>query len=112
VARLSKRRCSRGTVPCGSVRGIRIAAPGYGARCVARRLLIVDDEDVLRLALQRGRAAAALDMSIESFVRHVAPDLRVVRRGKLRLYLVADLEAWLERNAELTLGPPHSAAGR
>jgi hypothetical protein len=77
----------------------------YGARCVARRLLILDDDEVLRLALQRGRAAAALDMSIDSFDRHVAPDLRVVRRGKLQLYLVADLEAWAEDNAEHTLGP-------
>jgi hypothetical protein len=38
-----------------------------------------------RLALTRQEAAAALGMSINSFERHVQPELRLVRRGKLRL---------------------------
>jgi hypothetical protein len=33
----------------------------------------------------------------------VQPDLRVVRRGKLRLFPVSELERWLRENAELTL---------
>ncbi len=53
-----------------------------------------------RLALTRSEAAAALGMSINSFERHVQPELRVVRRGKLRLFPVAELERWLRENSE------------
>ena len=55
---------------------------------------------VPRLALTRPEAAAALGMSLDSFERYVQPDLRLVRRGKLRVVPVRELERWLERNAE------------
>ena len=42
-------------------------------------------------------------MSLDSFERYVAPELRVVRRRSMRLYPVADLERWLEENAHRTL---------
>ena len=57
----------------------------------------------VRLALSKREAAAALGISINSFERHVQPDLRLVRRGKLRLFPVEELERWLRENAELTL---------
>jgi len=37
------------------------------------------------LALTREDAATALGMSLDSFERHVQPEVRLVRRGKLRL---------------------------
>ena len=54
----------------------------------------------IRLALSKPDAAAALDISVSSFERHVQPELRVVRRGKLRLFPVAELERWLRENSE------------
>ena len=57
----------------------------------------------VRLALSKPEAAAALNISINSFERHVQPELRVVRRGKLRLFPVAELERWLRENAQLTV---------
>jgi hypothetical protein len=56
-----------------------------------------------RLALTRQEAAAALGMSIKSFERQVQPELRLVRRGKLRLIPVREIERWLEENSDLTL---------
>lgn len=55
---------------------------------------------VPRLALKREEAAQSLGMSLDSFERHVQPDIRLVRRGKLRLVPVPELERWLEANAE------------
>ena len=49
------------------------------------------------------RAAAALDMSADSFNRHVRGELRLVRRGRLVLVPVSELERWAERNAAATL---------
>jgi hypothetical protein len=57
----------------------------------------------LRLAYTRAEAARALGMSINSFERHVQPELRLVRRGKLRVVPIAELQRWLEDNAEWTL---------
>jgi hypothetical protein len=58
---------------------------------------------VRRFAMTRAEAARALGMSINSFERHVQPELRIVRRGKLRLIPVREIERWLEENAELVL---------
>jgi integrase len=54
----------------------------------------------LRLALTRQEAAAALGMSINSFERHVQPELRLVRRGKLRLIPLREIERWLDLMAD------------
>jgi len=43
-------------------------------------------------------------MSINSFERHVQPELRVIRRGKLRLFPIRELERWLDENADRVLG--------
>ena len=55
------------------------------------------------LAYRAEDAAVALGMSDDAFREHVAPSVRVVRSGRLKLYPVRELEAWLERNAALTL---------
>jgi hypothetical protein len=54
-----------------------------------------------RLALTRAQAAAAIGVSLNK--RHVQPELRVVRVGRLRLFAVKELERWLELNAARTL---------
>ena len=59
---------------------------------------------VPRVSLTREEAARSLGISLDSFERYVQSDLRLVRRGKLRLVPVAELEAWVERNAERVFG--------
>jgi excisionase family DNA binding protein len=58
---------------------------------------------VPRLALTRSEAAESLGMSLDSFERHVQPELRLVRRGKLRLVPVSEIQKWLDRHAEPVL---------
>jgi excisionase family DNA binding protein len=53
--------------------------------------------------LTRPEAAAALGISVDSFERHVQPELRVIRRGRMRLVPLAELERWAERSATPTL---------
>ena len=55
------------------------------------------------IAVTKPQAAAALSMSIDSFERYVQPDLRVIRRGRLRLFTVAEPERWAQENAQRTL---------
>ncbi len=57
----------------------------------------------MRLALRVGEAAEALGVSTDYFALHVAPELRWVRRGAVKLVPVAELEAWLQREATLTV---------
>lgn len=58
---------------------------------------------VPRLALTRQEAAEALGVGLTTFKEKIAPELRVVRQGKVRLYPVRELESWLEANAEKVL---------
>lgn len=60
------------------------------------------------VAVTKAQAAEALSMSIDSLERHVLHDLRVIRRGRLVLVPVAELERWANANAERTL--PERAA--
>lgn len=53
-----------------------------------------------RGALQTGHAADYLDVSADHFARYVAPELPVVRSGRLKLYRVADLDGWLADRIE------------
>jgi excisionase family DNA binding protein len=66
---------------------------------VPRPPLRLREGEVVRLALTRREAAEALGISLDSFERHVQPEVKVVRRGSLRLIPVSDLERWLEENA-------------
>ena len=56
-----------------------------------------------RVALTREEAADSLGISLDSFERHVQPEVRMIRRGKLRLVPVAELERWASASAERTL---------
>ena len=55
---------------------------------------------VPRVALSREEAAASLGISIDSFERHVQPDVRLIRRGRLRLVPLCELERWAAEQAE------------
>ena len=54
-----------------------------------------------RLGLTIEEAAEAVGMSESSFKRHVQPDLRIVRRGSLRIIPLPEIERWLAENATL-----------
>jgi hypothetical protein len=58
-----------------------------------------------RLALTRAEAAESLGMSVDSLERYVQPEVRLVRRGTLRLVPVTELESWLRGNASHALRP-------
>ena len=52
------------------------------------------------LALNVEEACAALGVSWDFWAEHIAPEFRVVRRGRRKLVAVSELERWLERNGE------------
>ena len=58
------------------------------------------DRDEQQLAYKRTDAARIIGMSVDSFERHVQPEIRLVRRGSIRLVPRSELVKWLERNAE------------
>ncbi len=58
---------------------------------------------VPRLALNRAEAAASLGVSLTTFDELVAPNVRMVRHGRLRLVPVAELERWILENAQHVL---------
>jgi excisionase family DNA binding protein len=55
------------------------------------------------LALNQDEAAAALGVSVDFFAEWIRHELRVVRRGRRRLYAVAELERWLAENGSRPL---------
>ena len=57
-----------------------------------------------RIALTPPEAAAAIGVGPDFFDANVAPELRLVRRGRKRLVPVSELERWTAKNAERTLG--------
>jgi hypothetical protein len=53
------------------------------------------------IALPKETAATAVGLgSVDSFDRYVAPHVKCVRRGRLRLYPVTELQRWVDENAE------------
>jgi hypothetical protein len=52
-----------------------------------------------RLALSPDEASAAIGVSRDFFDEHIAPELRVVRRGRRKLYPVEVIRSWLDREA-------------
>ena len=58
---------------------------------------------VVRLTLSPQEAADALGVSRDYFDAHVRDELRVVRRGRLVLVPVRELERWVEENAAAVL---------
>ena len=57
----------------------------------------------LRLAFTPDEAARALGCSRDFFDEHIGPELRWVRRGRLKFVAIAELEDWLRRSAALTV---------
>ncbi len=57
-----------------------------------------------RIALTPPEAAAAIGVGLDFFNANVAPELRLVRRGRKRLVPVSELERWTAENAERALG--------
>jgi hypothetical protein len=57
-----------------------------------------------RIALTPSEAAAAIGVGPDFFDANVAPELRIVRRGRKRLVPVSELERWTVENAEPVFG--------
>lgn len=57
-----------------------------------------------RLCYTLDEAAASLAVSRDFFDQHVRPELRVIRKGRLRLVPVSELAGWVDRNAARALG--------
>lgn len=57
---------------------------------------------VPRVALTREEAAASMGVSLSTFQREIQPDLRLIRRGRLRLIPVEELQRWARDNAQRT----------
>lgn len=56
-----------------------------------------------RIAVRRSEAAELLSVSVDFFEQHIQPELPIIRRGRVRLFRVLDLEQWATQNAALTL---------
>lgn len=57
-----------------------------------------------RIALTPPEAAAAIGVGPDFFEANVAPELRLIRRGRKRLVPISELERWIAENAEFALG--------
>lgn len=57
----------------------------------------------VRLAVRSEEAATALGVGEDFFRAQVAPELRAVRRGRVKLYAITEIERWLTENAALPL---------
>ena len=100
----SRSRASRGTSFVSHMRSARSAS----TRATSDERLRHRADPAHRAHARGGRAA--LGMSLDSFERHVQPELRLIRRGKLRLVPVAELERWADGAAERTLRTGDSVA--
>lgn len=67
---------------------------------VARKLAV----SIPRIALTPPEEAAAIGVGPDFFEENVAPELRLIRRGRKRLVPVTELERWIADNAEYALG--------
>jgi hypothetical protein len=54
----------------------------------------------MRLCVTRTEAAESLSISLRSFERYVQPHLALVRRGRMRLVPVKELERWVAKNQD------------
>ena len=61
------------------------------------------ERPIPRIALTAAEAADALGMSVDSLERFVQPQVRIIRRGRLRLFPVGELERWTQENSARTL---------
>lgn len=56
-----------------------------------------------RIALTPAEAAAAIGVGPDFFEENVAPELRLIRRGRKRLVPVTELERWVAQSASRPL---------
>ncbi len=63
----------------------------------------IDRATAPRLALSINEACEALGVGWDFWHEHIEPEIRLVRLGRRKLVPVAELQAWLERNAARTL---------
>ena len=63
----------------------------------------MNERSAARLTLSPQEAADALGVSRDYFDAHVKPELRVIRRGRLVLVPVRELERWVDENAAAVL---------
>ncbi len=63
----------------------------------------MNERSAPRLTLSPQEAADALGVSRDYFDAHVKPELRVIRRGRLVLVPVRELERWVDENAAAVL---------
>jgi excisionase family DNA binding protein len=75
-----------------SVTTFEINVPGPGDEPVAVSA-------TLRVTLSPAEAAASLGVSRDFFDEHVRDELRLIRRGRLVLVPVTELERWVDQNA-------------
>ena len=61
------------------------------------------EPQIPRVTLRPEEAATALGVSRDFFDDSIAPELRVIRRGRLKLYAVSELQRWADANAERVL---------
>lgn len=61
---------------------------------------------VPRLALTVEEACLSLGVSWDFWHEHIAPEIRLVRRGRRKMVPVAELDRWLEENGERLLEAP------
>lgn len=55
------------------------------------------DRAPAKLLVSRKDSAAMLSMSVDHFERYVQPHLPFVKTGRLLLFPLSELEAWVER---------------
>jgi excisionase family DNA binding protein len=63
----------------------------------------MDSSTTTRVALRPTEAAEAIGVSADYFREYIDGELRWVRRGRVRVVPMKEIEAWLERHAEKTL---------
>ena len=76
------------------------AARVSGSKTVAKKL----PSTIPRIALTPPEAAAAIGVGPDFFDAEVAPELRLIRRGRKRLVPVTELERWTRESAAVPVG--------
>ena len=58
---------------------------------------------ISRLTVSPAEGAELLGVSRDFFDEHIRPELRVIRKGRLILIPVKELERWVDENATVTV---------
>lgn len=90
-----------GTAPRTDYLPPRPPAPSIDVAKLARE--IAKALPVERKALGLQEAARSLGVSNDFFLAHIAPSLRIVRKGRRKLVPTAELDRWLDEAATFAL---------